>query len=83
MEKIKQQIEKLITFTSTSIANVSTECEILKDRIDRGIEKMEESGLYSPKEISETKDFANQLLVTKHLEYKQSIINKARETFVF
>ena len=83
MEKIKQQIEKLIVFNATSPADLSTEFQTLKDRLNQGLENMRDSQLFSPKEISEIKDFADQLLITKHSAYKQTIINKARETFVF
>jgi hypothetical protein len=83
MEKIKQQIEKLIVFNATSLADLSTEFETLKDRLNQGLENMGDSQLFSPKEISEIKTFANQLLITKHSACKQAIINKGRETFVF
>jgi hypothetical protein len=83
MEKIKQQIEKLIVFNAESLADLATEFETLKDRLNQGIENMGESGLFSTKEISETKAFANQLLITNHSKCKQTIIDKAREIFVF
>jgi hypothetical protein len=83
MEKIKQQIENLITFKAESLEDLYNEQEVLKDRLNQGLENMKESGLFSTKEISEIKEFANQLFCDKYNGHKLSIVNKAREEFVF
>ena len=83
MEKIKQQIEKLIVFKATSLEDLYAEYETLKDRCNQGIENMKESQLFSSQEISEIKEFTNQLLCNRYREYQLFVTNKAREAFIF
>lgn len=83
MEKIKKQIEEVVTFKSTTLEELSTEKTAMLDRIYKGVQNMKDSKLFYNEEIQEIENFAYHLFDEKLCTKKESIIKQLRDNFVF
>lgn len=83
MNKIKDQVNSIVTFTATTFEALSEERSAIQDRITEGIEKMKESLVFSEAEIKEVAQYAANTLNTRYSSAKADITNSLRDSFEF
>lgn len=83
MEKIKEQINGILTYTSSDLEGLKEEYQELGMRINEGLAKMKASAVFTDSEIREAGEFARQLLIDKFEIAKRAIVDSVRESFEF
>jgi 3-deoxy-D-arabino-heptulosonate 7-phosphate (DAHP) synthase class II len=83
MERIKEQINGILTYTSSDLEGLKEEYQELGVRINEGLSKMKASAVFTDSEIRETGEYARQLLIDKFEIAKRAIIDSVRESFEF
>lgn len=83
MEKIRTQINDIITYNCDNFNALTARYDALGSRIEEGIAKMKEIGVFTEAEIQEISTFANNLRRDRYLEAKKAIIESARNAFEF
>lgn len=83
MEKIKKQIEKVVTFKATTLEELSTEKTAMLDRIYKGVQNMKDSNLFDKTEIQEVENFAYSLFDREFVQKRENIIKTMRDNFIF
>ena len=83
MEKIKTQINDIVTYNCDDFDSLTTRYDILGNRIDEGVMKMKEAGVFTDAEIQEISTFAHNLRRDRYTEAKKALIESMRDTFEF
>ena len=83
MERIKEQINSLLTYTSSDLEGLKEEYQELGMRINEGLSKMKAAAVFTDAEIKETGEYARQLLLDKFEIARQAIVNSVRDSFEF
>lgn len=83
MQTITKQVESLIQYKGETFDAINQEYDSLKDRIEEGIQKMKDAGVFTDSEINQVKDFAMNLLGGRFREMKEAIKKNMRESFQF
>lgn len=83
MQIITKQIEVLIQYKGGTFDAINQEYDSLKDRIEEGVQKMKDTGVFTDSEINQVKDFAINLLGSRFREAKDTIKKNLRESFQF
>lgn len=83
MNKIKDQIDKLVVFNATDFDSLQEEKSRIADRCVEGIEKMKESKVFADKEIAEINQYWPSVMNARYNAAKQEITNNIRANFTF
>lgn len=83
MQAITKQIESLIQYKGETFDAINQEYDSLKDRIEEGVQKMKDAGVFTDSEINQVRDFAINLLGSRFREAKDAIKRNLRESFQF
>lgn len=83
MQAITKQIESLIQYKGETFDAINQEYNSLKDRIEEGVQKMKDAGVFTDSEINQVRDFAINLLGSRFREAKDAIKRNLRESFQF
>lgn len=83
MEKIKQQIDQIISFKADSLEKLAEEYDSMHERIQQGIEKMQNSKIFTNDEIKEINTYAKTMLNQKHASARADLTKTLKENFVF
>lgn len=83
MEKIKEQINGILTYTSSDLETLKEEYQELGVRINEGLSKMKAAAVFTDAEIRETGEYARQLLIDKFEIAKRTIVDSVRNSFEF
>lgn len=83
MDKIKATINDIVTYKCDTFESIKVQYETMGNRINEGLVKMKESGVFSDSEIQEISTFAYALRKDRYLEAKNALTEKMRESFEF
>ena len=83
MQTITKQVESLVQYKGDTFDAINQEYDSLKDRIEEGVQKMKEAGVFTDSEIKQVRDFAMNLLGARYREMKDTITKNMRESFQF
>lgn len=83
MDKIKEQVSNLVVFNATELDDLNNEYSKIAERIEEGISKMNNSHLYSEKEVKEIQSLATGTLNVRYKAAKNDIVSKKRAEFKF
>ena len=83
MEKIRNQINDIITYNCDDFNSLTARYDALGNRIDEGIMKMKEAGVFTDAEIQEISTFAHNLRRDRYIEAKKALIESMRDAFEF
>lgn len=83
MERIKEQINGILTYTSSDLEGLKEEYQELGMRINEGLAKMKASAVFTDAEIREAGEYARQLLIDKFEIAKRTIVDSVRNSFEF
>lgn len=83
MEKIRTQINDIITYNCDDFNALTAHYNALNNRINEGIMKMKEAGVFSDAEIQEISTFAHNLRRDRYTEAKKVLIENMRNAFEF
>ena len=83
MDKIKEQITKIVVFKSTTLDAISEEFDAIKDRLIEGIDKMKQARIFSDTEIKEMHEYGSKLLGAAYKEHRDQLVQNLRKSFEF
>lgn len=83
MEKLKQQIDSIVSFKADSLEKLTEEYDSIHERIQKGIEKMQNSKIFTNEEIKEINTYSRTMLNQKHASARADLTKTLRENFVF
>ena len=83
MERIIEQINGILTYTSSDLEGLKEEYQELGMRINEGLSKMKAAAVFTDAEIREAGEYARQLLLDKFEIARQAIVDSVRDSFEF
>jgi hypothetical protein len=83
MKKIKQQIDSIISFKANSLEKLTEEYDSIRERIQEGIEKMQNSKIFTNEEIKEINTYAKTMLNQKYTNARTDLTKTLKDNFVF
>ena len=82
MEKLKEQISKIIVFKVSSMEELETAYSTIYDRLQDGYKRMSDF-YFSEPEIKEVKKYGGDMLYRRYTEAMRDLKNQIRDNFEF